>query len=275
MSGSPPRDDQAWAVSNYIRMVGGTLANVGNCQQILGEYTAGGTYLQNNGGPGFTISAAPLNSNRRADTLTTSNASVGKVLSGLYLGVTNGAAINVTLRIGAPQFEQGGFATSFIPTTGASVTRVSDVATMPIDTWYSATAGTITAEAMLPANGNTGFRGVFNLDGGVTAVWLRAFTNNGTAELDGTVDATGIVFGTMTPGAPFKIGLTYAAAGSTTALSGVMGTGTAVVLHPSDLHDSAPRRGLRDRRQCRQRLHPPLPLLAAGAVRRRLQMATT
>jgi hypothetical protein len=41
-----------------------------------------------------------------------------------------GVAIDITLRIGMPQLEQGAFATSVIPTTTATVTRATDVASI-------------------------------------------------------------------------------------------------------------------------------------------------
>jgi hypothetical protein len=131
------------------------------------------------------------------------------------------------------QCEQGAFPTSHIPTTSASVTRAQDIMTMPLAAWYSGTAGTWFVDAMLPANGNTGYRGIFEVDGGVGNIWLRAYVLAGTANITGDVNTTSVIFGTMTPGTPFKIAATYSASGTHTALNGVLGTGTAAVSTPA------------------------------------------
>jgi hypothetical protein len=115
---------------------------------------------------------------------------------------------------------------------GASAPRAADIMTMPTAGWFSATAGTIVTEALLPPP-NTGFRGIFDLDGGAFNIWLRAYTNGGTADITGNVDTTPLTFGTMTPGTPFKIAATYSAAGTRVAFNGVMGTGTATVSTPA------------------------------------------
>jgi hypothetical protein len=60
--------------------------------------------------------------------------------------VTNGASINITLRIGMPQLEQGAFATSVIPTTNAAVTRNTDSANMTgvnFTSWFNSIEGTL------------------------------------------------------------------------------------------------------------------------------------
>jgi hypothetical protein len=62
--------------------------------------------------------------------------------------VTAGQAIDITLRIGLPQLEQGAFATSVIPTTTAATTRSADIASIgTLSPWYNATEGTLYAEA--------------------------------------------------------------------------------------------------------------------------------
>jgi hypothetical protein len=131
------------------------------------------------------------------------------------------------------QAEQGAFPTSHIPTAASAVTRAQDIMTMPLAAWYSGTAGTLMVDAMLPANGNNGFRGVFSLDGGVTNTWIRAYTFNASANVNGNVNAANLTFGVMTPDVPFKIAATYTASGTTVAFNGAMGTGTASVSTPA------------------------------------------
>jgi hypothetical protein len=127
------------------------------------------------------------------------------------------------------QLELGAFSTSYIPTTSAAVTRAQDIMTMPTGGWYNGTTGTIFAETLLPANGNNGYRTVFALDAGVSGQWLRGYTFAGLAQVNGDADASAVVFGTMTPGTPFKIAANYSSA-IRVAFNGAMGTGAPGVL---------------------------------------------
>jgi hypothetical protein len=66
-----------------------------------------------------------------------------------------GVAIDITLRIGLPQLEQGAFATSVIPTTTTALTRNADVASMTgtnFSSWYNASEGTLYYEGMVQVN---------------------------------------------------------------------------------------------------------------------------
>jgi hypothetical protein len=84
-----------------------------------------------------------------------SDATVERVLVLLNLSVFNGDPIDLTLRIAAPQLEQGAFPTSYIPTTAAAATRAADSAVVtPISSFYNQSEGTLFAEAtssVLPA----------------------------------------------------------------------------------------------------------------------------
>lgn len=53
------------------------------------------------------------------------------------------------------QVEQGAFATSYIPTTTATVTRNTDVLTVPTGTWYNTTEGTLNVDAFNGVQSNT------------------------------------------------------------------------------------------------------------------------
>jgi hypothetical protein len=59
----------------------------------------------------------------------------------------SGDVVDITLRIGLPQLEQGAFATSVIPTTTTALTRAADVASVnTLTPWYNASEGTLFAE---------------------------------------------------------------------------------------------------------------------------------
>ena len=119
---------QNWTSSFYIALTGGSTTNISSIRHDIVERTsAGGSVTQN--------FSADLKSSLTAS-LTRSTYSVA--LSGgattafaqpsIELSFASGVAIDITIRIGLPQLEQGAFATSVIPTTSATATRAADVA---------------------------------------------------------------------------------------------------------------------------------------------------
>jgi hypothetical protein len=84
----------------------------------------------------------------------------------VLITVSNGVAIDITLRIGLPQLEQGAFATSVIPTTTTALTRAADVASVnTLSPWYNAAEGTLFAEYSLPViNSATAQNAIFISD---------------------------------------------------------------------------------------------------------------
>jgi hypothetical protein len=74
-------------------------------------------------------------------------ATVISVTPFLDLNVNNGQIYDFTIRIAAPQMELGAYATTFIPTTTAAVTRVAD----------SGTLGNVFTNGLISAAGGTWF----------------------------------------------------------------------------------------------------------------------
>jgi hypothetical protein len=65
-------------------------------------------------------------------------------------------AIDITLRIAAPQLELGAFATSYIPTTTVAATRAADSAIVtPISSFYNQVEGTLFGDARIYADATT------------------------------------------------------------------------------------------------------------------------
>ena len=123
---------QAWANSAYIRLVAGTLANITGVQVLTNETTAAGAGVRVNSGSVIQPTSASLASQRLVYAVTLSGGgTVGAVHQRIQWGFTNGVAVDATFRIGAPQMELGAFATSFIPTTAAAVTRSIDSCLIP------------------------------------------------------------------------------------------------------------------------------------------------
>ena len=73
-----------------------------------------------------------------------------------------------------------------VNTNASTVTRAQDLMSIPANvSWYSGVAGTLMVGAMLPDNGNNGYRGLFCRDGGAVNTWIRAYTFNATANVNG------------------------------------------------------------------------------------------
>jgi hypothetical protein len=78
-------------------------------------------------GASFTQPFTPTSTLARyTQTVTTNNPSITHIQPYLSIGLTLGAAYDFTIRIAAPQMELGAYATTFIPTTTAAVTRLAD-----------------------------------------------------------------------------------------------------------------------------------------------------
>jgi hypothetical protein len=138
---------QTWVASAYVKLVGGTLANVTLTNRVNGRDVAG-ALLESVGTVTISPTSAALGTQRAISVGTLSNVSTARVTQQLVIAYNSGVAVDITLRIGLPQLELGAFATSAIPTTNAAVTRAADVATInTLSPWYNATEGTLYAEA--------------------------------------------------------------------------------------------------------------------------------
>jgi hypothetical protein len=107
------------------------------------------------------------------------------------------------LQIWGAQVEAGAFATSYIPTTAAAVTRAADVCSMPTAAWYQASPYSLMFEVLYPNDGGNGriiggigdsnladagyFQGQYWLYGGGTAYSI-GLTANAVNKLCGTVN---------------------------------------------------------------------------------------
>lgn len=199
---------QTWTESVFLALVGGTLSNVSQIRLYNQEYN-GGSFLQTDFGSD--IKASLTSSVQRFSlTNTLDQATVNTVRTGLAITVTGAVALNLTLRVGLPQMEQGVFATSPILTSTVAVTRSADSASMTgtnFSSWYNQTGGAFVAEARTINSSANRF--VFDATGADTtnavSHYVTATTNTFSNEVTTGGVLQGVVFGgTMTPGTSWK-----------------------------------------------------------------------
>jgi hypothetical protein len=113
---------QTWAHSIYVKRISGTFDSAALGYALRG---AGGTGL---GAPTSPITVT-TNLQRLAYIAAVNNASTQFVQPLIDFNLTIGATYDFTIRIAAPQMELGAYATTFIKTSTAAVTRVLDAFT--------------------------------------------------------------------------------------------------------------------------------------------------
>jgi hypothetical protein len=148
---------QAWAISSYVSIVAGSVAG-SSVSLTLNQINSGGSLLAQLVGADI---ASSLNSSlaRFSFASTTNQATIAFVRPLVSLNYSSGVAIDITLRIGLPQLEQGAFATSMIPTSTVAVTRSADVASISgsnFSAWYRQDEGTVFADTT-SVGSNVGF----------------------------------------------------------------------------------------------------------------------
>ena len=149
---------QTWTLSAFVKLQSGSTANATTSVAVRGRLVGGGAVAGQTSETTITPTSANLNSQRFLATITFSNATVERVWPPLTVSYTEALAIDITLRIAAPQLEQGAFPTSYIPTTTAAATRSADSAVVtPIASFYNQSEGTLFAEASLPQTPNIAF----------------------------------------------------------------------------------------------------------------------
>ena len=139
---------QAWASSNYIKIVAGATTNISTIELGWSEQNSTPAFLNFNMGVISVATTGSLAANRRSYAATNLQATTAFIRPALNLGLTAiGAAIDITLRIGLPQLEQGAFATSVIPTSPTFTSRAST------GTYFDST-GTLQTAAINVARNN-------------------------------------------------------------------------------------------------------------------------
>jgi hypothetical protein len=178
-------DGQTWTLSAWLSVVNGSTTNITNLFLQLGQYSSVPAFLSNRNGSNI-VSSVTSALTRFSSTLTTNNASVAFIQPLVVIGFAIGVAIDITLRIGLPQLEQGFSATSVIPTTNVAVTRNADTATMTgtnFSSWFNPAEGVLIVE-------NTRFTGNGDFSvtvyGATTAQYMAAGYTNSSGDITNT-----------------------------------------------------------------------------------------
>jgi len=141
---------QVWTNSFWISLVGGSLANISSSNMRIIERDAAGTTLVS--GTQNILSSITSTATKQVYTRTLVNAGTLRVTPGFDINYTAvGVAIDATFRIYGMQMEIGSWASSFIPTTSAAITRTQDVLTFSslASIGMNANEGTVIVEGFI------------------------------------------------------------------------------------------------------------------------------
>jgi hypothetical protein len=139
---------QTWTPSFYLSIVNGSATNISTLTIRHRYYSAVGTPLTSlDTSVLANLSSVLQRFNGTANTAT--DALTAYTMFLLNVDFINSSPVDITLRIGLPQLEQGAFATSPILTSTATATRAADVASITgtnFSSFYNQTEGTVFSE---------------------------------------------------------------------------------------------------------------------------------
>jgi hypothetical protein len=130
---------QTWTESFYLKQVSGDTTGLNIFRPRFSMHNAASGFLGALTGDNI-ISSIPVDKDRVVYTAALNQADTAFVRPQIELTWASGQVIDFTFRIYALQMEQGEFASSFIPTSTAAVTRAIDVAQIDdidIKPWYT------------------------------------------------------------------------------------------------------------------------------------------
>ncbi len=151
-SGISALNGQNWSSSFYVK-------TIATSQPPL-KYSLRSTQRSSGSNVGsFILEFTPTTTLARyTQTFTTNNATITHIQPYISFDLTIGQTYDFTIRIAAPQMELGAYATTFIPTTTAAVTRLADLAIKTgVSSLIGQTEGTLFFEFTGPTQSNVYF----------------------------------------------------------------------------------------------------------------------
>lgn len=199
---------QAWTSSFFLAVVGGSTAGLTLLRTLILESDAALATVTS--GPSSDLRPVLTSTlSRIALTYTLPSATAAWVstrINGTVAAI--GAVVDLTLRIGWPQLEQGGFATSPIRTTSAAVTRGSEIVTLTAPP-------TLGAGYTLYARGTPAINGADQVyvglnDGSLANTFsLRRLSGNAVARLAAGGSTADLTSGAIAVGTPTELAAAY------------------------------------------------------------------
>jgi hypothetical protein len=197
---------QAWAHSIYVKVISGTYDSASLA--MLERTSAGGAVKATSQ---TIVPTANLERFTYARTLD-GGATVAAVQPYISFGLTVGATYDFTIRIAAPQMELGAYATTFIPTTTAAVTRLADLASKTgVSSLLGQTEGTLFLD--FESGANDGANYFFTINDNTSSNRI-GFSRNASNQLATTMNTAGIGQGsvnttTLTANTRYKAAIVY------------------------------------------------------------------
>jgi len=205
-------NSQVWTNSTYVKLV----ANPSPANSV-----GLGIYERNSVGTALAFgqeTITPTTSLARFTFTRTlvGGATVAFVQPLINFNLTSGQAYDFTIRIAAPQMELGSYATTFIPTTTAAVTRLADACSLTgASSIIGQTEGTLFAEINVSKLLGSVSRYIFHISDGTTNNRIYfAFSGSGTDVLRGRIFSGGVLqcsinTATITATGTYKLALAY------------------------------------------------------------------
>lgn len=225
---------QNWSASVFSKLVAGSLLGVTTRYYVRQNNAAGAQLSDLTTIVSFSVGATLA---RATGTAATNNASIAYVQPLLVVNYGSGVALDFTIRIGWPQLELGATVTSPIRTTSAAVTRSADyIIVNDFATWANQSAGTIYAEANVPAVSGT--QALVGMDDGTANERITSRSSAAALAgvlIDGGVTQATMSVGTLAANVTSKTALAYALNdGAYTAGGAAPATDTSMTLPTTD-----------------------------------------
>jgi hypothetical protein len=176
VTGIAAANGQTWTGSFYAKTIAAPSPPT-SFRSIIAEYNSAGVYVRD-----VALLITPTsNLNRFSQTETLAGGvTTARVLNGVAGILTIGETYDFTIRIAAPQMELGAYATTFIPTTTAAVTRLADAASKTgVSSLIGQTQGTLFVDVDNPESETAAFVSLSNASASVNNhIWIGQVGTN-------------------------------------------------------------------------------------------------